>query len=203
VKFPSSSQRKQVLGLPQLGDLGSGAPPWSKSSAISRALLRIFGQSSTAALTSPRTRWSPLMQTAPRASSLTRSISTAIQDSMCDALSPSAIRWDRTGQRRGVAAGNAHMLEGTLSTLTSSPVSRLRVTTNMRVHDQVDGAVLANQFGVDGVHQERHVVGDDVDDAAVGPPATIGDVGMPGPAFCRDPLRGGSRCPRRQELSAE
>ena len=66
---------------------------------------------------------------AARFASSTRSISTAIQDSMWEALSPWAIRCDRLGIA-AVSPLEMPRCEGTRATLTSSPLSRLRVTTN-------------------------------------------------------------------------
>ena len=127
--------------------------------------MRIFGQSSTAARTSPSTRAIPLTSSA-RFSSSTRSISTAIQDSMCEALSPSAIRWERFGMA-AVSPLEMPRWEGTRATLTRFAGLPVAGHHEKRVQHEVDGRVLADQFGVDGVHEEGHVVGDDVQDAAV------------------------------------
>ena len=66
-----------------------------------------------------------------------------------------------------------------------------------RVQHEVDGRVLADQFGVDRVHEEGHVVGDDVQDAAVGL-VDDGDVGGAGLPRRRDLAVG--LCPCRQDF---
>ena len=106
---------------------------------------------------------------------------------MWEALSPWAIRWDRLGiaavsplEMPDVGRDPVH-----LDQLAGFAVAR---DDEQRVQDEVDGGVLADQFGVDRVHEERHVVGDDVDDAAVGF-VDDGDVGRARQPRARRPAR--------------
>ena len=71
-------------------------------------------------------------------------------DGLVDVTGPSAVA--------AVHAGDAEKLVGV-------PVAG---HDEERVHFEVDGRVLAHQLGGHRVNQERHVVGDDVDDAAAG-----------------------------------
>ena len=64
----------------------------------------------------------------------------------------------------------------------------------LRVHDEVHGAFLAGELGRDGVDEERHVVGDDLDHAVPAGPAVllhgggehvdVGGAGRPGGRGC-------------------
>ena len=145
------------------------------------ALLRIFGQSSTAARTSSSTRPMPSIRAARFASS-TRSISTAIQDSMWEALSPWAIRCERLGIA-AVSPLEMPRVRGDPRDLDQFAALPVAGHDEQRVHHKVDGGLLPDQFGVDRVNEEGHVVGDDVDDTAV---RLVGD-GDVGDA--REPLR--------------
>ena len=177
MKLPSSSQRSRSWAC-RSSAIWAGLATWSRLAAICKGLVAHLRPVFDGGADVAEDPLQALLDSSSRLSSETRSISTAIQDSMCEALSPCGNQVGQAGHRRGVATGDADVGRhpGHLDQLAGFPVAGHH---EQRVEDEVDGGVLADQFGVDGVHEERHVVRDDIDDAAVFF-VDDGDVRVPG-----------------------
>ena len=98
---------------------------------------------------------------------------------------PAQIRSDRLTRLLGALAVELHVHPG-LDVVAELPVvdgvdvedllqrpGGVTAYDELRVHDEVHGALLAGQLGGDRVDEERHVVGDDLDHAVPAGPAVL------------------------------
>ena len=130
------------------------------------AASRIFSQSSTASRTSDSTRSRSAVICLRSARSVSRSISTWIQDSTsasCGSVGP----WSRRRLAAAAAGGRVEDLDQLAGDIAADD--------DLRVDHDVDAAALPGQLVGDRVDQERHVVGDDLDDGVAARPAVLLD----------------------------